>query len=88
MYNYLAFHGYGEMRAEIKFPAIDLIEGQKSIAGSAVGSIREIREMFEFSMKHQITPAIELYSMKEVNCALDRLRENRLRYRAVLVNEK
>jgi D-arabinose 1-dehydrogenase-like Zn-dependent alcohol dehydrogenase len=43
--------------------------------------------LHQFSMKHRITPAIELYPMKEVNGALEHLRENRLRYRAVLVNE-
>jgi alcohol/geraniol dehydrogenase (NADP+) len=77
----------GAVPGEIKIPAIDLIDSQKSIAGSAVGSIREICDMFEFSMKHRIAPAIELYPMKEVNCAIERLRENCLRYRAVLVNE-
>jgi D-arabinose 1-dehydrogenase-like Zn-dependent alcohol dehydrogenase len=32
-------------------------------------------------------PMTELYPMKEVNQALDRLRQNRVRYRAVLASE-
>jgi len=31
-------------------------------------------------------PVIELYAMKDVNKALERLRKNQVRYRAVLVN--
>lgn len=39
--------------------------------------------MLRFSAEHKIAPAGEQYPMKEV----DRVRENRVRYRAVLVNE-
>ena len=69
------------------WPVIALLDGQKSIGGSAIGSNAEIREMFRFSAKHAIMPMTELYPMKEVNQALDRLRQNRVRYRAVLANE-
>ncbi|MGE5218570.1 MAG: NAD(P)-dependent alcohol dehydrogenase [Chloroflexota bacterium] len=77
----------GAVPGEIKIPALDLIDGQKSVGGSAVGSNHQIREMFQFSVKHGIAPAVELYPMKEVNRAIERLRVNRVRYRAVLVNE-
>lgn len=77
----------GAAPGEIKIPAVELIDGQKNICGSAVGSNHEIREMFQFSVQHGITPTIELYPMKEVNRALERLRKNRMRFRAVLVNE-
>ena len=43
--------------------------------------------MLRFSAEHKIAPTIEQYPMKEVNRALDRVRANRLRYRAVLANE-
>jgi uncharacterized zinc-type alcohol dehydrogenase-like protein len=77
----------GAVPGEIKIPAVDLIDGQKSVGGSAVGSNHEMREMLQFSVQHGIAPAIELYPMKEANVAIERLRKNRVRYRAVLVNE-
>ena len=77
----------GASPGEIRVPVNALLDCQKSIGGSAVGSNAEVREMFRFSAKHAIMPRTELYPMKEVNRTLDRLRRNRVRYRAVLVNE-
>jgi uncharacterized zinc-type alcohol dehydrogenase-like protein len=77
----------GASPGEVRVPVIALLDGQKSIGGSAVGSNAEIREMFRFSAKYAIMPMTEPYPMKEVNQALNRLRQNRVRYRAVLVNE-
>jgi uncharacterized zinc-type alcohol dehydrogenase-like protein len=70
----------------MRISAFSLIDGQKGLAGSAVGSIAETRAMLEFSARHNIKPMIERFSMKQVNEALDRLRHNRVRYRTVLVN--
>jgi uncharacterized zinc-type alcohol dehydrogenase-like protein len=77
----------GASPGDIQVPAIALIDGQKSIGGSAIGSNAEIRVMLEFSAAHGILPEVELFSMAEVNRALARLRENNVRYRAVLANE-
>jgi alcohol/geraniol dehydrogenase (NADP+) len=63
--------------------AFPLIEGQKNIGGSAISSNAEIHAMLRFCAKHKISPAIEPYPMKEVNRALDRVRANRVRYRAL-----
>jgi uncharacterized zinc-type alcohol dehydrogenase-like protein len=82
-----ALHIVGASPGEVSVPVIALLDGQKSIGGSAIGSNAEIREMFRFSAKHAIMPMTELYPMKEVNQALDRLRQNRVRYRAVLASE-
>ncbi|MGH7796550.1 MAG: NAD(P)-dependent alcohol dehydrogenase [Candidatus Binatia bacterium] len=76
----------GVSPGEVRMPALGLIEGQKTIGGSAIGSNAEIRAMFQFSVEHAIMPVIELYAMKDVNKALERLRQNQVRYRAVLVN--
>lgn len=78
----------GAAPGEIRIPAVDLIDGQKSIAGNAVGSLHEIGQMLEFSVDHQIKPAIERYPMNEANRAVEGVREGRLRYRAVLINER
>ncbi|MGH7854420.1 MAG: NAD(P)-dependent alcohol dehydrogenase [Candidatus Binatia bacterium] len=77
----------GASPGEVRIPVVALLDGQKSIGGSAVGSNAEIREMFRFSAKHAIMPMTELYPMKQVNHVLNRLRQNRVRYRAVLVNQ-
>lgn len=42
--------------------------------------------MFQFSVEQAIMPVIELSAMEDVNKALERLRKNQVRYRAVLVN--
>jgi uncharacterized zinc-type alcohol dehydrogenase-like protein len=75
----------GASPGEVRVPAFALIDGQKSIGGSAVGSNGEIAEMLQFAAAHKIAPRIERFALKNVNDALTRLRENQVRYRAVLV---
>lgn len=77
----------GASPGEVSVPVFPLIEGQKSIGGSAIGSNAEITSMFRFSAQHAIAPMTELYAMREINEVLDRLKKNLVRYRAVLVNE-
>jgi alcohol/geraniol dehydrogenase (NADP+) len=77
----------GASPGEVRVSAFGLIEGQKSIGGSAVGSNSEIKTMLRFSAEHGIKPVIELYPMMDVNQALTRVRSNRVRYRAVLANQ-
>lgn len=76
----------GASPGEFKVPVVALIDGQKNVGGSAVGSNAEMRAMLKFSAEHNIAPMVELFEMKDVNRALDRLRGNHLRYRAVLTN--
>ena len=42
--------------------------------------------MLEFSARHRIKPQIELLPMHEANRALELVRANQMRYRAVLTN--
>jgi uncharacterized zinc-type alcohol dehydrogenase-like protein len=73
---------------DLQIPALPLILGQKSVVSSVIGSRSEMQTMLEFSARHSIRPQVELFPMHEVNRALDRLRANQLRYRAVLANDK
>jgi uncharacterized zinc-type alcohol dehydrogenase-like protein len=73
---------------DMQIPALPLILGQKSVVSSVVGSRSEIQIMLEFSARHRIAPQIEIFPMDQVNRAIDRLRTNQMRYRAVLTNEK
>lgn len=71
----------------IQLPASLLVTGERSIAGSDIGGRATIREMLRFCARHAIAPRVETMPMDEtgVNAAVERLRENRVRYRAVLV---
>lgn len=46
-----------------------------------------MRDMLSFAEEHGIKPAVELMPMSQVNTALQRVKENKARYRIVLVNE-
>lgn len=52
-----------------------------------MGNRAAMREMLAFAHEHSITPQVELMPMSQVNGAIQRLRENRARYRIVLVND-
>ncbi|HNV68340.1 MAG TPA: NAD(P)-dependent alcohol dehydrogenase [Candidatus Ozemobacteraceae bacterium] len=68
----------------LTIPPFLLIESQKSICGSNIGSPNELRTMLAFAAEHKIRSRIELFPLNEVNEAIRRLRSNSLRYRAVL----
>ena len=70
----------------MQFPASQLLSGQRAICGSDIGSPADIREMLGFAAKHGIGAQVETAPMGEVNGALQRVRENKARYRMVLVN--
>jgi uncharacterized zinc-type alcohol dehydrogenase-like protein len=78
----------GASPGELRVPIFPLIEAQKSIGGSAIGSNAELAAMLDFSAEHKISPLVESFSMKDANTAIARLRKNQLRYRAVLVNDR
>ncbi len=67
--------------------AVDLVAHQLSITGSFLGSRADMREMLGFAQEHGITPRIELMPMSQANEAILRVRENKARYRVVLVND-
>jgi alcohol/geraniol dehydrogenase (NADP+) len=61
-----------------------LLTGQRVICGSDIGSPRLIRETLSFAAEHGIAAQVETTPLEEVNAALQRVRENRVRYRMVL----
>ena len=76
----------GAAAGPITFSIGQILGGQKSLCASVTGSRWMIREMLDFAARHGIEARIELAPMSEVNAALDKLRENRARYRMVLHN--
>jgi len=76
----------------VSFPDIsmnptDLVAHNLSITGSFIGNRATMREMLAFAQANHISPMIETMPMTQINQAIQRVRENKARYRIVLVNE-
>ncbi len=76
----LNFVGAG---SSINIP-IPLLLNNKMISGSAIGSPGLIKEMFDFAVRHNIRAKVEEFPLNDVNTAIEKVRNNRIRYRAVL----
>ncbi len=74
----------GAVPAPIEVAGDNLISGQKSVGGSAVGSPSMVAKMLEFSARHNIAPQIEKFPMEQVNDAIAHLEAGKARYRVVL----
>lgn len=70
----------------IKILPFTLISKQIKLAGSAVGNIATIKNMLEFCSKHNVRPWVEEFEMTEANTAIQNLKDNKLKFRAVLKN--
>jgi uncharacterized zinc-type alcohol dehydrogenase-like protein len=60
--------------------------GQRAITTGEIGSRAAIAELLELAARHAIAPEIEVAPMQDAQLQIDRLRDNRVRYRAVLEN--
>ena len=72
---------------DVVLNSTDLVAHQLSITGSFLGNRAGMREMLSFAQVHGITPAVELMPMSQANEAIQRVKENKARYRIVLVND-
>lgn len=70
----------------MQFPASLLLSGQRVVCGSDIGSPKAMREMLAFAAEHDIAAQVETVPMEQANDAIQRVRENRVRYRMVLAN--
>jgi alcohol/geraniol dehydrogenase (NADP+) len=70
----------------LQIPAAQLLSSQRAICGSDIGSPAAIRDMLAFAAEYGIGAEVETAPMADVNAALLRVRENRVRYRMVLTN--
>ena len=77
-------HTVGVIPDPIPVPAFPIILGQKSVAGSPLGSPATTNKMLEFSARHSILPVTEEFAMSDVNDAFEHLRAGKARYRIVL----
>jgi alcohol dehydrogenase, propanol-preferring len=61
-----------------------LITGQKAICGSVIGTRDDMDAMLRFAADHGIAAIVERHPLKDVNEVLERLRQGKVRLRAVL----
>jgi uncharacterized zinc-type alcohol dehydrogenase-like protein len=61
-----------------------LASARRSLAGSAIGGIRETQEMLDFCGKHNIGCEIELIPIQKVIEAYERVVNSDVRYRFVI----
>jgi alcohol/geraniol dehydrogenase (NADP+) len=61
-----------------------LLSGQRILCGSDIGSPGMIRQTLAFAAEHGISAQVETAPLEEVNAAIQRVRDNQVRYRMVL----
>ena len=71
----------------VAFNPTDLVAHELSIVGSFLGNRATMKDMLPFAQAHGIKPWIELMPMSKVNEAIERVKQNKVRYRIVLVND-
>jgi uncharacterized zinc-type alcohol dehydrogenase-like protein len=77
-------HFVGAVLEPVPVKVFSLLDGQKCVSGSAIGSPINMAKMLEFCVRHKIEPQVEHFSMSRVNEALEHLRTGKARYRVVL----
>lgn len=66
--------------------AFPLISGIRTVTGSPIGSPQRIREMLDVAARHGVKATTEEFAMARANEAIDKVKKNKVRYRAVLAN--
>ncbi len=80
-------HTVGAVPQDMEIPARRLIEAERSVSGSPLGSPALTKTMLEFAVRHNIYPIVEEFAMSDVNQAIDHLKQGKARFRIVLTNE-
>lgn len=70
----------------VSIGASPLIGGMRSITGSPIGSPYCLREMLDVAARHGVQAKTERFSMDRANEAIEKVKKNKVRYRAVLAN--
>jgi uncharacterized zinc-type alcohol dehydrogenase-like protein len=66
--------------------AFPLISGLRSISGNPTGSPYRIKEMLDVAARHGVKAQTEAFPMSKANEAIEKVKKNKVRYRAVLAN--
>jgi alcohol/geraniol dehydrogenase (NADP+) len=70
----------------VSIQAFPLIAGQRAIAGSPIGSPRDLHEMLDVAARHNVKAMTEMFPMAKANDAIAKVKKSKVRYRAVLTN--
>jgi uncharacterized zinc-type alcohol dehydrogenase-like protein len=65
----------------ISAPPFSFIMGRKSLAGSAIGGIKETQEMLDYCAEKNIVSDVEVIPMQKINEAYERMIRNDVKYR-------
>ncbi len=88
MLDLLAPHGrlhfVGVVKEPLALPPASLLDRQRKVSGSPVGSPALMRMMMEFAVRHNIRPQIERFPTSQANAALAHLAAGKARFRVVL----
>ena len=68
----------------VNIPAFGLIEREKRVSGGRASSPVDIAAMLDFAARKGVKAVSEVYPLADVNAALARMKEGKVRYRAVL----
>lgn len=77
-------HTVGVVPSPMAVSAFSLLDKQKSIGGSPLGSPATLIDMLEFCGRHNIAPQVEEFAISDINDALEHLHAGKARYRVVL----
>jgi uncharacterized zinc-type alcohol dehydrogenase-like protein len=76
----------GVLPSAISVQPQPLISGVRSITGSPIGSPHQLREMLDVAARHGVQAKTEPFAMASANDAVEKVKRNKVRYRAVLAN--
>lgn len=70
---------------DLKVPALETVFYQRTIAGTNIGGVADVQEMFRFVEAKGITVMAEQFPMAEINAAVKHLNDGKAHYRCVLI---
>lgn len=76
----------GVLPSPVSLQTFPLISGVRTVTGSPIGPPARIREMLDVAARHGVKAHTERFPMTKANEAIEKVRKNKVRYRAVLAN--
>jgi uncharacterized zinc-type alcohol dehydrogenase-like protein len=73
--------------SNVEFPIFSLLPKRRRVMASPTGGRADIVDMLKVANDFEIAPVTETFPMKEVNRAIEKVRKNQVRYRAVVCAE-
>jgi uncharacterized zinc-type alcohol dehydrogenase-like protein len=70
----------------VSLHAFPLIAGVRTVTGSPIGSPNRLREMLDVAARHGVKATTEAFPLAKANEAIEKVKKNKVRYRAVLAN--